>query len=147
MAGNSILLKPYLLPVFSFELLYFGLHHGLEHLPISCAINCSGCAVLVAEVKPNGAVMSDPAPDGDLLRVSLCHTVRMWMLLGPDAAVLLIHEATKMEVSLIRHDEPVAVCRPCALELAQKCPGVRKPPFAVIVLQFLNQLNLICLKL
>ena len=113
MVGSPILLKPYFLPVFSSELLYLGLHHGLEHVPISFAPNCSGRAVLVVEeVGPNDAVMSYPTPDGDLLGVSLCHTVRMGMLLGPDAAVLLIHEATEMEVSLVRHDEPVAVCLP-----------------------------------
>ena len=123
MAGSPILLKPYFLPLFSSELLYLGLHRGLEHVPmISFAINCSSCAVLVEEVGPNDAVMSYPTPDGDLLRVSLCHIVRMWMLLGPDATVLLIHEATKMEASLIRHHESVAVCSPCASELAQKCP-------------------------
>ena len=98
MAGSPILLKPHFLPVFNSELLYFGLHHGLEHVPKSFATNCSGCAVLIVEeVGPNDAVMRYLTPDGDLLRVSLCHTVGMWMLFGPDAAVLLIHEATEME--------------------------------------------------
>ena len=66
-------------------------------MPISFATNCSGCAFLIVEeVGPNDAVMCYPTQE-DGLRVSLCHTVRMWMILGPDAVVLLVHEAPKRE--------------------------------------------------
>lgn len=139
-ARGAVLLEPHVVRV---HIIQFRPKEVGYHRPVALSIDGYGRPSFVLEkVRTDDAAGPKSTPNSDFLGMH-CHLVDLvWVVLTPNAAILLVHIPVHPEMSLVAEDDFSAKMGVC-FQLLQS-PVSERPTLSVVVyLELLGQLDFV----